>query len=119
MTERDVLRRAKEVLLQRGWHRGEFCSDLTGKAGRVCLVGALGVAVNGQPFCDSNDGTVPAARVIRDQLGALGRAYGLVALPMWNDDEAGSIDDVIALLDRAIASLPSGEVVETQELTHA
>lgn len=110
MTEREALRRAKEVLLERGWYQGGYAEgDLGG--GRVCVRGALGVAVYGDPYLGCvTAGPNHRATLRLYQAGA--RGPGFAAHPhqhvsLWNDDVATSIDEVIAMIDRAIESLPA------------
>lgn len=97
-TTKDVLRKAKEVLLRQGWHRGGYCASYTDMSAPVCLRGAVNVVVTGNPF-ECHGSTTPSLRALEDALGDMN-------IPFFNDEVAKSIDDVVALIDRALDSTP-------------
>lgn len=79
-TAATVLREARELLVRDGWCQGEYRAG----NGRLCLVGAVFSAT---PYPASALGRLEAI-----QSGALG----------WNDAPGRTVDEVLALLDRAI-----------------
>lgn len=109
MTERDVLRRAKEVLLERGWCQGAYGSDLTGETGSVCLIGAVNVARGGTAY-DIDTGDPVLVRLCM-------AGYG----QSWNDMPGRRFAQVIDAFDKTIAALPADEVSpqEDKEPVHA
>jgi hypothetical protein len=103
MDERTILRKAKGVLLERGWHQGAYCADPLGLRGPVCVEGAIRTVMSGDPYGNLLVGGVDALECLADLVG--GSTWD--CLPKWNDDIAESIDDVVGLIDRALASLPA------------
>jgi hypothetical protein len=101
--DKRALWRVKRFLYRRGWSRGTWTGGGDGKGGfEVCLVQALSMVARGD-------------RDLLVRIGAhLGRATGIVSsapplllLVMWNDAVAKTVDDVVDLVDRAIAGLES------------
>lgn len=85
MTPADVIREARNVLFERGWHKGSMYGP--GQSG--CLLTALGVAaVGGQE-------QIPLA------LRAIHEAGVSRCIPLWNDAPSRTFDDVIDMLDKA------------------
>jgi hypothetical protein len=93
MSTADVLRKAKQVLIERGWTQGRY----ENKNGCVCAVGAINVVVHGAAA--NFNGSVPGfyAR------GALREANGDRPVTDLNDHVWQTEDDVLAAFDRAIA----------------
>lgn len=80
----DVLDRAVDELLMRGWYQGDY----SGPGGRVCALGAVSCAVSGRPVVLECDLRVvdPVADALANYLGA--------ELTDWNDDRKRTEDDV-------------------------
>lgn len=98
MTTVEILRGAKVELAKRGWQQGRYGSG----DGPVCLLGACAAAagvldrrVGDYRLADVEADTMPAL------MAALDRPNSRNPLD-WNDDNGRTIDDVQALLDRAI-----------------
>lgn len=90
--QRDVLRRAKEILLERGWYQGGFCPDFVHGKGPVCGIGALNIAQCGTPFSSKSSKASIAL-------------YAAGFSTRWNDLPETTLADVIACFDKALASL--------------
>jgi hypothetical protein len=89
----DVIRRTKEVLLERGW-----CQNALEDAwGRVCLVGAFDVATSG-------DVRMGPHRWTEDVLDAYDAIAGRCAGPWncWNNAPERTFEEVVALLDEVL-----------------
>ena len=114
MTTRDVLMETKNVLLTRGWHQGGLIDELTGA---VCVLGALSCAVFGdadgppqQPTSNDIVDYVLAALAMQDASGV--DDIDCHQLAKWNDHPSRTPEDILDMLDRAIASVePSPEQV--------
>jgi hypothetical protein len=102
----EVLRKAKQVLIDRGWTNvGKFEDS----AGCVCSLGAIGVAVADDPRIaahrfyalgdarDRFDLAVDALESVVDGLPEYDEG-----ITEWNDDQL-SVGSVLAVFDRAIA----------------
>lgn len=94
----DVLRRAAEVLDERGWAQTDY-EDIDGC---VCALGALSVVVYGDPYPPDDDLRVAVEAVA---LGALEAhlkigfdrpAYAGEAVAKWNDAMGRTVDEVKA-----------------------
>lgn len=100
MTTHMVLVRAKEYLLNHGWHQGDFGPDW--QCGPRCVAGAIkesGGQTRGEPW---NKMTFAAFRAVRDVVGE--------SPADWNDAPDRTLDEVIAALDAAIlATAPPRE----------
>lgn len=115
----DVFRRTKETLLEHGWEPGSFGS--LGWSGSHCMVGALNLVVTGQWSAlkrdvkeHEKDPYVILTNVMNERDGfevadllTKGAMHGwdfggTGMLIAWNDADYRTIEDVIALLDRAI-----------------
>jgi hypothetical protein len=106
MTTTQILRAAKDVILTRGWTRGDWDNE----RGEVCVMGAVNVA------------TVGCARASRfaesDMLSARCETWSLLQrlLPSgfgisdWNDSRGRTPEDILDLFDRAIAFAEAEEV---------
>lgn len=112
MTEREILRRAKEVLLERGLGKGVFQNEETGA---VCVRGAVGLATKGgDPVLgECTPVGVAAISHLKNTLNVGTKC----ALSNWNDAEGRTLEEVIDLIDQAIASLPR-ETRSGQETRH-
>lgn len=93
----DQLQHGRENLLTRGWAQtaGEYLNEETGE---VCLVGALLI-----------DQTVYL--VALEYLAAAAGVEDASQLDDWNDDPARTLDEVLAVYDRAIAAALADPVV--------
>lgn len=118
MTTVEILRGAKAELQRRGWHQGYFLPEAAneapaGSAERrncpVCLMGALNCAAGWEPDEDRDGGltTSEAENILLDLLGYPKDSTGEIA--KWNDTDGRTVDEVHALLDRAIG-LVEGKV---------
>jgi hypothetical protein len=84
----DILDRAHDELLQRGWNQGDYEAE----DGRVCLLGALAHATD-----------IPAHQLFHSGNGACYAAFALAArlpciIPDWNDAAERTEDEVFDLL---------------------
>lgn len=119
----DVVRKAIDVINERGWYQGYFVDDSVDN-GPVCALGAIhlgvGLTVEGiDPDWDwETGGDLPSDAVRRDldslveELDALGlvktnkpffegdRPVRLVHIPSWNDDPARTKDEVVETLGK-------------------
>jgi hypothetical protein len=92
-TPADVLRHAALVIEERGWTQGDFSS---GEAGPYCAMGAIAVALEGDPVP-----TVlrnPAYSALTRYLG-LGQNFGRAFT--WNDDDGRTAEEVTSTLRSA------------------
>lgn len=107
MTSKEELIRAKEVLirgrarLEKGWCQGASARDENGYtvganlpvATSFCIFGAL-------TYEDRYDGTLDARQLVREVLGA---KLGDGAIATYNDAPGRTKEEVLALVDKAIA----------------
>jgi hypothetical protein len=92
-TTADVLRHAALLIEERGWCQG----DAVDAHGHLCAVGALSLAMYGDPEC-----MIPS-----EISNALRRSFdSRYSVPIWNDVEGRTAAEVIAAL-RAAAELAS------------
>lgn len=107
VTEQEVFRKAKEVLLSRGWVQGRFRSP-----GGVCLSFALcaatvdcsGKAALGRP---GSSQYLTQSNTIRAMRRAQLRTGG--GVPRWNDAQCRTFEEVIGLLDELAAEAAAEE----------
>lgn len=100
MTAADVLRRARAVLVERGWYQGAYSpEDSDQSTCPVCAYGAINVATSGKPD-DSVDAVGFAAE---EALRAVVRDIARQGVVPWNDTPGRTLDEVLAAFDRAIA----------------
>lgn len=112
MSTVETLRAAREVLVTRGWTQGEFYDCETDG---FCAEGAVAEAlVPGYWPSWYRTGTTPdALEELWDErhaemyaaMDALKAAIDGVPVPMFNDHRAASVDEVLALFDKAIEAL--------------
>lgn len=110
MNAADVLERAADVIVERGWYRGNYYSDPDSiDTCSVCAQGAIHVATVGTPSpARANDELLRETAVERlHAQRALGRYVGC-SIPEWNDMKAESADEVITALRECAASLRGG-----------
>jgi hypothetical protein len=98
LTVPDVLRRAEQVVAERGHCKGDFINDL----GQVCPMGAINIVICGDP----DDLEIPSelSDFQRDVVAAL--AVGIASdglhpharVANWNDDETRTEAEVRAAL---------------------
>lgn len=96
--EAQVLRRAVEIIDERGWCQGEYEDG----AGRVCARGAIHVAIGGAPYVDplsleKNKFIWEVRCLVVDLIGE--------GLAVWNDEPGRTVEQVRhALLTAATAA---------------
>lgn len=101
----EVLIRAKDELLTRGWCQGTYRND----AAAVCALGAIIAASCDAPSVDFGTGFVIRAEA------ALHRAIGLSPLRgvmQWNDEPTRTPEQVLDAFDAAIAIVQQHERAE-------
>jgi hypothetical protein len=111
------LRAAASVVRERGLARGALCD----KDGRVCLIGAIRVAVTGSPATTQADhDTATAARLFRAETAVdeyladlapgpnCGGRPGVWTAASWNDRAAGTAEQAAELLETVAAGLAAG-----------
>lgn len=87
MKTSEVLREARNLLVECGWHQG----SLIGPHGELCLMGAL-------------DRAAPSNHDLSDAFVAIRRSlppHSHKFVSEWNDDPATTFDDVIDVFDKA------------------
>lgn len=105
----DIFRRAAQVIKTNGWHQGWFYDEEQWKAPggistecRVCLMGALNMALGRRPDASTYPSSGFAAR--------LGQQLGLTPLPLegmvgaviqWNDMAGREVNEVLEALESA------------------
>lgn len=89
MNAADVLDKAADVIVERGWCQREY----EGEDGRVCVVGAMGQVSHGKPWND-------AYTALSTYLGTRH-----TALSYWNDVPGRTAGEVITALRSCAASL--------------
>jgi hypothetical protein len=103
----EILRGAREVLERNGWNQGWFFRDDDPGANpaecAVCLRGALNLSA-GAEHPGSPAACGDALMAVNDALPE--RWRGLIA--GWNDERGRTVEEVYALLDRAIELAEGG-----------
>lgn len=95
-----ILQEAKRLIQEVGWVRfsyyipGQYTHN--GKIAGYCLAGALSAADSGEP----GNVFTPSYRRVAE---AVKRAAGTICITRWNDMTARNKDEVLAVLDKAIA----------------
>lgn len=121
-----VLVKARSIV-ESGWHQGNYCDD----RGNVCLQGALGLATGAMRFYSddnfysdavltlgynfTNFSDRPALKADHDRRVLLLERtkrhvsehlpLGFESIPMFNDDPGTTLNDVVAVLDKALWAL--------------
>ncbi len=102
-TWRTVLLRAADIVRERGLAKWHLEDDL----GRVCVHGAILIATSGDPYGDSQPGSleVEACQALCSYLQQSGaeKIYGYGAAE-WNNEPDRTADEVIAALEGAALS---------------
>lgn len=88
MTTYEILRKAADVIRERGWHQGDY----EGPGGGVCAEGAINVVCNGTP--NESGETAHKARVVL-------ASFLNNIINSWNDAPDRTVDEVIAALEEA------------------
>jgi hypothetical protein len=105
-TAADLLDRAADLIEQRGYCRGVFQTE----DGRLCAIGALRVAYQGnadEPYEEENDSEYFVARgLLRAFIGGDPYIHDQLEIALWSD--ATDASTVIATL-RAVAAKARGE----------
>jgi len=86
----DVLDKAADVIVERGWCQGQFRNS----AGQVCALAAVHTAARTTPFTWVAD---EALGIIRKRVG--------MSVAYWNDAPERTADEVITALRECAASL--------------
>lgn len=89
MKPSEVIREARSILFERGWHQGGY----QGRDGSVCVEGACLLALETLPGALSEADTLSTIRAVLPS--------SFCAVFLWNDDEDTTFSDVIDVLDRA------------------
>ena len=107
-TYANILRRAAALLRQYGWTQGKYCDD----QGRLCILGAIGMAMTGSPTQAHE-----SYRVARVAM-CVGDIVNEGTVHPWNDTLCRTAEEAIAALEAAAAK---EEAIDTRvkELTHA
>lgn len=108
MTVADVLRKAIDVLEERGWHQGDYTVDWDKDDGPVCAAGAIGVAC-GVPSFDaacSLAASFPLEAFAKflgpDPMVQTREEYRAIdTVAGFNDDPSRSYEDVVLALKHA------------------
>lgn len=108
MKPSEVLREARNVLFERGWHQGDFtpldADDEPVADGPVCAYGAIGVVL-GDVCCEGIDTTA----VDPFLFAALGVGRD-AEIPEWNDEPGRTFGEVIDVFDKAEKLAEAAEV---------
>jgi hypothetical protein len=93
---RDVVRKAKELLLNQGWCRGPMGMPYDpNHDGRLCIAGAIHAASDCDDSCSDNSYTLAA------------EVFGFAnegAVWLWNDAQGRTQADVIDRIDKALGA---------------
>lgn len=98
MKPSEVIREARNILFERGWHQG----DLEGVDGSVCAAGALYCAAIGQPIPSA--GNMALIHNSNEPFQYLIQALAPLVeggVGSWNDVNGRTFDEVIDAFDRA------------------
>lgn len=93
-TAAEVIREARNILFERGWHQG----SLRGPGRSVCIESACRTA---DLFGEMHDEAWGAVRAAIDEEYGQGQPWWQLSPSWWNDHVAESLDDVLAVLDKA------------------
>jgi hypothetical protein len=93
--DRDIFLKAIDVLEERGWTQG----TMEDGEGRVCLVGALRVALSGRPRTNKSVG--PRVTELTRTAFGLQTGGSWVSALIWNDAPERSYEEVVLCLKRA------------------
>lgn len=105
LTNAQVLRKAQDVLRERGWHGGRGVGNWEGPDGCLCVGAAISVALGGDPVATREVGKVRWQRFC--DLFALLRPYTgdhrslSLGLYAFNDSPGRTLEQVLDLLERA------------------
>ena len=103
MRASEVLRKAGDVLRERGWCQGDFGDA----AGRVCVYGCIGVAINGVP--EDQEGSRPYSHYLE-------AAVDSIWAEIWNDKTGRTEDDARVALDAAYVMALQEEGIEPEDV---
>lgn len=101
----DLLDKAADVIIERGWHQGDYQKP-GGEA--VCAMGALFAAAARSPrtaglnTADPRSAAAVAATCLKRHLGIES------SLPAWNDSPGRTEDEVLAALRECAAGMRAG-----------
>lgn len=101
MEPAEVLRRAADVLRERGWVQGTYVDG----GGACCVRGAVNVVLYGAPVSiECCDEEVQAMSALAAVAGI--PKHGSISL--WNDRQGRTLDEVLTALERAAVELTEG-----------
>lgn len=104
---KDVLLRAKEILLTKGWAKGFYardsdnraCSVYNPEACKYCLLGAIHVATSeitfDQPYSVTRDLVGNTVTLLESKLHTI--------VPTFNDDPNTTLESVVSFIDRVLS----------------
>ena len=106
MTTVEVLRKAKQAVIELGWQQGQYRKTET--EGPCCALGACLVAVGaklrrGYSGIDEYSADPETMEAFVRARRLLEKAVGGVVVWKWNDTPGRTQDEVLAAFDRAIA----------------
>lgn len=97
----EILCRTKDALRKRGWFKGNLVEPNTAGEGAVCLIGAMNVAMRGNPF-DCNQSVLNTESIALD---AIRKVTGIDSIVEWNDAPVRTIDQVYQTIDQTVETL--------------
>ena len=98
MTDKEILIRAKELLVKRGWCQGEYEDS----QGRICLSKSVNLV-------ESKLKDRRSVRILIKDL--IVKPNGpFISIPTWNDVPERTKEEVFSLLDRAIEKAQEDEI---------
>jgi hypothetical protein len=103
LTVPDVLRRAEQVVAERGWCRGDYEDE----QGRVCSEGAINLAAYGDP-CPTEETPDDQYDVAESAAKAVMTHLEVPTLVGWNDETAQDAAEVRAALLAAAQRAEAG-----------
>jgi hypothetical protein len=109
MLTSEYLKRAKAVMLARGWTTGTSINHVN----EVCVYGALAIAGGAMPTAELQ---YPYARGESEARRVFLKAVGSGSIIIWNDATGRTPEQVLAAFDAAIALAEAEETIS--ELTH-
>jgi hypothetical protein len=98
----ELLTAAKAEIQKNGWCQGQY----TDNKGQHCILGATMSQI-----LDNNSVYWDAVKALQGSLGTSGTS-GFNDVVVWNDDPSRTVDEVIALFDKAIERAKREELSE-------
>jgi hypothetical protein len=98
----EILIKTKQTLKERGWFQGNMVEPGTDGYGAVCFIGAMNVAMRGNPrdcnFTPIVNNEQIALRTIRE----ISKVHSTIT---WNDNPRRTITEINQVIDQAIETL--------------